>query len=79
MPKFRVTGKVSSFLGPDGKRYFPGDIVSLPSRYMTLEWLESLETPKPVKAKEVEAKEIEVPREAEAPTKRGSRKKTPKK
>lgn len=63
MPKFRVTDKVTSFLHK-GKRYFPGDVVELPSRYGTLNWLEPLKKPKPVKAKEVEAKEAAAPKEA---------------
>lgn len=78
MPKYRVMDKVSSFLGPDGKRYLPGDIVKLPSRYGTLNWLEPLKKPKPVQVKEVEAKEIEAPKILEAPKKETTRKKSKK-
>jgi len=44
--KFKITDKVSSFLH-DGKRYVPGDIVDLPSRYASLDWLEPAKKPKP--------------------------------
>ena len=64
MPKFRLTDKVSSFL-QDGKRYYPGDVVELPTRYGTFNWVEPLKKPKPVEAKEVEAKIVEAPKEAE--------------
>ena len=43
--KFRITDKVSSFLH-EGKRYFPGDVVDLPPRYASLNWLEPVKKPK---------------------------------
>ena len=44
--KFKITDKVSSFLH-NGKRYFPRDIVDLPPRYASLDWLEPVKKPKP--------------------------------
>jgi len=41
-------GSVSSFKGPDGKRYFPGDTVDLPVEYKGVKWLEPLEAPNKV-------------------------------
>ena len=46
MPKFKILPKVESFL-KDGVRYFPGDIVELPQRYKSKDWLQEV---KPVKA-----------------------------
>ena len=46
MPKFKVLPKVESFL-KDGVRYFPGDVVELPQRYKSKDWLEEV---KPAKA-----------------------------
>jgi hypothetical protein len=36
---------VNRFAGPDGKHYFPGDIVDLPVSYLGVKWLEPLEKP----------------------------------
>lgn len=36
-------GSVSSFMGPDGVRHFPGDVVELPASYQTEKWLEPVE------------------------------------
>jgi hypothetical protein len=36
-------GSVSSFMGPDGVRHFPGDVVELPTSYKTEKWLEPAE------------------------------------
>ena len=46
MPKFKILPKVESFL-KDGARYFPGDVVELPQRYKSKDWLGEV---KPVKA-----------------------------
>ncbi|MDH5390744.1 MAG: hypothetical protein OEX10_06290 [Candidatus Bathyarchaeota archaeon] len=49
MPKFKILPKVESFL-KDGQRYFPGDVVELPQRYKSKDWLEEV---KPVKAEKL--------------------------
>jgi len=33
-------GSVESFMGPDGFRHFPGEVVELPASYLGLAWLE---------------------------------------
>ncbi len=44
-------GSVSSFLGPDGVRHFPGDVVDLPASYQSMKWLETVaKEAKPVAA-----------------------------
>lgn len=43
-------GSVESFMGPDGVRHFPGDVVELPASYLGLKWLEPVEKEKKVVA-----------------------------
>ena len=50
MPKFKILPKVESFL-KDGVRYFPGDIVDLPERYKSKDWLQEVKSSKPEKPK----------------------------
>jgi hypothetical protein len=48
--KFKILPKVNRFTGPDGVRHYPGDIVDLPSRYQSKNWLEAVDKPKTVEA-----------------------------
>ena len=50
MPRFKILPRVESFL-KDGVRYFPGDVVELPPRYESKDWLEEVKPPKPEKPK----------------------------
>lgn len=50
MPKFRILPKVQSFADAKGNQYKPGDIVELPARYASFNWLEPLKKPKKPKA-----------------------------
>ena len=57
-------GSVESFMGPDGFRHFPGDVVELPATYLGLTWLEPVEAAKKVVAapsKVEPTKPVEVP------------------
>lgn len=49
LPKFRILPKVDGFT-KDGVQYKPGDIVDLPKRYATFNWLEPVEPEPKVKA-----------------------------
>ena len=65
MPKFKILPKVESFL-KDGVRYFPGDIVELPQRYKSKDWLQEVKPPKLEKPKKpVESAAREEPSQKE--------------